>query len=92
MNNDERPPPVPEKLNVPLKIGAVLIGYLLYRVLLEDKVAGPLFVAAGFVILAYAVINRWTTWSRDRSGMLQAGTTILGLGLLVLGALLVLTG
>ncbi|MGH2754288.1 MAG: hypothetical protein ACRDLB_07610 [Actinomycetota bacterium] len=92
MNDDERPPPIPEKMNVPLKVGAVLIGYLLYRILLEDEVAGPLFVAAGFVVLAYAVINRSTTWSRDRSGMLQAGTTILGLGLLVLGALVLLTG
>ena len=92
MKESDPPPPIPENLNVPLKVASVVIGYIIYRVLLDDAVAGPLFVAAGFVILAYALINRWTMWQRDRSGMLQAGTTILGLGLLGLGALVLLTG
>jgi hypothetical protein len=50
------------------------------------------FVGVGFVVLAYATVNRLTQWRRDRSGLLQVGTAILGLGLLGLGALLILTG
>jgi len=94
MTQNEPPPPIEERLNVPLKVGAVAIGYVLYRVLFRDGrgIAGPLFVGGGFVIFAYAMVNRWTQWRRDRSGLLQVGTTILGLGLLGLGALLILTG
>ena len=93
MTGNEQPPPVSERASVPLKVASVVIGYLIYRVLLGDgdRVAGPLFVAAGFVALAYAMVNRWTTWRRDRSGLLQVGSTILGLGLMGLGALLILT-
>jgi hypothetical protein len=93
MNDKEPPPPVSERLNIPLKFVSVIIGYVIYRVLLgdDDRIAGPLFVALGFVVLAYAMVNRWTQWRRDRSGLLQVGTTILGLGLMALGAILMLT-
>ena len=93
MTNNEQPPPVSERMNIPLKGVAVLIAYVIYRALLgdDDRIAGPLLVAVGFAVLAYAMINRWTQWRRERSGLLQVGTTILGLGLMVLGAVLVLT-
>jgi hypothetical protein len=94
VKNDERPPPIAESLNVPLKVVSVFIGYVIYRSLLDDDggIRGPLLVAAGFVCLAYVMVNRWTTWRRDRSELIQTGTTILGAGLLVLGALLTFTG
>ena len=94
MNQNQPPPPIEERFNVPLKVGAVVIGYVLYRVLFRDGrgIAGPVFVGAGFVVLAYATVNRLTQWRRNRSGLLQVGTTILGLGLLGLGSLLILTG
>ena len=93
MTNNEQPPPVSERMNIPLKVVAVLISYFIYRALLgdDDRIAGPLLVAVGFAVLAYAMVNRWTQWRRERSGLLQVGTTILGLGLMVLGAVLVLT-
>jgi hypothetical protein len=93
MSQKEPPPPISERLNVPLKIVSVAVGYLIYRVLLGDdeRIAGPMFVAVGFIALAYAMVNRWTAWRRERSGLLQVGTTILGLGLMGLGAILMLT-
>ena len=93
MTNNEQPPPVSERMNIPLKVVAVVISYVLYRVLLgdDDRIAGPLLVAVGFAIFAYAMVNRWTQWRRERSGLLQVGTTVLGLCLLLLGAVLVIT-
>ena len=87
------PPPIEDRFNVPLKVAAVVIGYVLYRVLFSggEGIAGPVFVGVGFVVLAYATVNRLTQWRSDRSGLLQVGTAILGLGLLGLGALLILT-
>ena len=83
-----------ENMNIPLKVVSVLIGYVIYRLLLDDDggLRGPVFVAAGFVCLAYVMVNRWTTWRRDRSELIQTGTTILGIGLLILGALFMFTG
>jgi hypothetical protein len=94
MSGNEPPPPIEERFNVPLKVASVVIGYVIYRVLFagENGVAGSVFVGAGFTVLAYATVNRLTQWRRDRSGLLQVGTAILGLGLLGLGAVLILTG
>jgi hypothetical protein len=91
MKQDEGPPPISERLNIPLKVVAVLLGYLIYRLLVEDAIAGPLFVAAGFTMIAYTLINRWTLRRLDRSDMMQVGTAILGAGLIGLGALLTFT-
>ena len=36
MTNNEQPPPVSERMNIPLKVVAVLISYVIYRALLGD--------------------------------------------------------
>lgn len=76
---------------MPLRIAAIGIGYVLYRALEGDhSVVTALFVAFGTVILLYSAINRYGLWRKERSGMLQVGQTILGLGLLGIGLVLLL--
>jgi hypothetical protein len=93
MSQSERPPPMEPRMRTPLKVVAVVIGYAIYRTVLgdDDRIAAPLLIAGGFVALAYVMVNRWTTRSADLSGLIQTGTTILGLGLLGLGTVLLVT-
>ncbi|MDQ3646150.1 MAG: hypothetical protein M3345_04355 [Actinomycetota bacterium] len=83
----ESRPLVSEKLRMPLRIVAVGLAYVVYRVA-QPPLGGGIFAGAGTVLLTWAVIDRWTLWRRDRSGLLQVGTTVLGIGLLLLGAYL----
>ena len=86
----EAPPPIPEKMRIPLRIGAAILAYVLYRVLLDEKVIPPVFIAFGALLVAGTLIDRWTLRRRETSGLLQVGTTILGLGLLGIGIYLYL--
>jgi hypothetical protein len=84
------PPLIPEKFRMPLRIAAVFLGYVIYLVLEEGKVVGPAFVGFGSVVLLWAIIDRYATWRRDRSGLMQVGSTILGLAFIAIGLYLVL--
>jgi hypothetical protein len=90
MSREGPPPSVGERLRMPLRVGAVFVGYLLYRVTAETSAAGAVFLGAGTVLVGWVTIDRYTTWRRDRSGLMQVGTLVLGLGLLGLGLYLVL--
>ncbi len=87
---NDAPPPVSEKLRVPLRVGAIVAAYVLYRLLAEDAVVGAALVGIGAMLVAFMLIDRWTLRRRDTSGLLQVGTTILGLALIAIGALVVL--
>ena len=90
MTAQEVPPAVPEKARIPLRIGAVILGYIVYRLLADDEVMGPAFIGFGTAFLGFVLVDRYATWRRDRSGLLQVGTTLLALGFLGLGAYLML--
>ncbi|HEU4480432.1 MAG TPA: hypothetical protein VFS18_00980 [Actinomycetota bacterium] len=90
MSREGPPPSFAERARMPLRIGAVFVAYALYRVAAGTSAAGALFLGGGFVLVAWVTIDRYTMWRRDRSGLLQVGSFILGLGLLGLGLYLVL--
>lgn len=92
MRRSEQQPLIPEKLLMPIRLAVVVLGYVLYR-WLEDRysIAASLFVAAGTIMVAYALVNRYGLWRRDRMGLLQVGQTILGLGLIGIGIYLIST-
>ena len=90
MNSKEVQPAIPEKARIPLRIAAVIVGYIVYRVLADEGVMGPAFIGFGTAFMGFVLVDRYATWRRDRSGLLQVGTTILALGLLGLGAYLML--
>ena len=90
MTANEVPPAIPEKARIPLRVAAVVVGYLIYRLLADDGVMGPAFIGFGVAFLGFVLVDRYGTWRRDRSGLLQVGTTLLALGLLGLGAYLML--
>ena len=90
MTKPEGPtPPLPERLRMPLRIGAVVIGYLIYR-LVGDPIVGAFLIWVGFVMLDWAIIEQATTYRKDRLSMMIVGQALLGIGLLVAGALVVM--
>ena len=90
MTANEVPPAIPEKARIPLRVGAVILGYIVYRLLADEKVMGPASIGFGIAFLGFVLVDRYGTWRRDRSGLLQVGTTLLALGFLGLGAYLML--
>lgn len=79
-------PVLPERLRIPLRVGVVVASYVIYRLPGDDEVIAGIFLGAGATLFGFALVDRWTTWRRDRSGMVQVGTTLLGIALLALGA------
>ena len=89
MTGSDVPPAISEKARIPLRVLAVVVGYLVYRLLGDEGVVGPAFIGFGIAFLGFVLVDRYATWRRDRSGLLQVGTTILALGLLGLGIYLI---
>ena len=79
------PPRVDPKLQLPLRLGALLLAYVLYRVIEDEHRAAGIFIGIGALLLGYAWITYLTTRSDQRSGLLQAGQMILGGGLIAVG-------
>ncbi|HEY7874081.1 MAG TPA: hypothetical protein VIG64_03055 [Actinomycetota bacterium] len=77
----ESPPPLDERARKLARIAVVAAGYLVAYLLAPDRAAARVLLWLGIVLLGWLVVDRLTKWARDRSGMMIAGTTILGLGL-----------
>lgn len=90
MSGNDVPPAISEKARMPLRVVAVLIGYLVYRLLEDSGVMGPAFLGLGIAFMGFVLVDRYATWRRDRSGLLQVGTTFLALGFMGLGTYLIL--
>ncbi len=90
MSGSSARPPLAERLRMPLRIAAVFGAYALYRAF-EEQMAAAIMLGLGSIVLAWAVIERFTTWRRQRLEMMLVGQAILGLGLVALGAFLAST-
>lgn len=87
MTKPEGPtPPLPERIRMPLRVASVLIGYVIYRIVAEP-IGAALMILVGFVVLDWAIIEQATTFRKDRLSMVIVGQALLGVGLLVAGAL-----
>ena len=75
---------------MPARIAAVLIGYLLYRWVWDDRIVPGLMVGAGFILVAWLAIDSFTRPRHERLQLLEVGSAVLGLGLLGVGAYLAL--
>ena len=90
MTKPEGPtPPLSERVRIPLRIASVFVGYLIYRIIGDPVVAAGM-IGVGFVALTWAIIEQVTTYRKDRLGMMIVGQALLGIGLLVAGALMVM--
>ncbi len=77
-------PRLPGGTAMTLRIVAVIVGYLIYR-LVDEPLVSALLIAIGFVMLTWAVIERETTFRKDRLSIMIAGQAMLGLGLVAAG-------
>lgn len=85
MHRKEAPPPVEERYRVPMRVGVIVASYLLYFVLSDERMIAAIFLGLGCAFVGLSLVDRWTLRRSDRSGLLQVGLTILGLGFLGLG-------
>ena len=92
MHGEEGPPPIEPKHRIPLRMIAVIACYALYFYLSQDRKPPAAFVGLGALLVSWSLIDRWTLWRRDRSGLMQVGQTLLGVGLVGLGIFLFARG
>ena len=85
------PPRVDPKFALPMRLAALAIAYGVYRAVEIEKVSAGIFVGLGVLLITYALVTYLTTRRDERSGMLQTGQTILGLGLVGLGLMQLVT-
>lgn len=90
MHREEGPPPLEERFRIPLRMVVIVVGYLAYFFLSDRQLVPAIFVGLGLALIGLPLVDRWTVRRGDRSGLLQVGTTLLGFGLLALGAFLFL--
>ncbi|MGH2808765.1 MAG: hypothetical protein ACRDKT_15985 [Actinomycetota bacterium] len=88
MGREGPEPTAPEKARMPLRVAAVVIGYLIYRNF-DEPLAGGICLGVGFMFSAWAVIERFTTWRGERLDMMVFAQGLLGAGLLIAGGYLV---
>ncbi len=89
MTRPEGPePPLPERFRMPLRVGAVFIGWLIY-VLVDGPLVGRVLLWVGFIALAWALIEKMTTFKQQQLSLMLAAQAFLGVGLLVAGGFLV---
>jgi hypothetical protein len=79
------PPRIDPARQLPMRLGVLLVAYLIYRAVGDEHRWPSIFIGIGTLILGYAVVTYLTTRRDERSGLLQAGQTILGIGLILLG-------
>jgi hypothetical protein len=77
----ESPPPVDERFRMILRMVVVAVGYLVAMLVAPERAVARILMWVGIVLLGWLAIDRLTKWARERSGLMVAGTTILGLGL-----------
>ena len=85
MHGKEGPPPIEERYRIPLRVVAIFAAYALYFFLGDVDTMGSIFVGLGTLLVGFSLVDRWTLRRTERSGLMQVGMTILGLGLLGLG-------
>ncbi len=83
-----QPPRIDEKYRIPARVAVVIVGYLVYLAIEPRRLVAAIFCGAGTIALGWTLVDGYTTWRHERSGMIQAGTAFLGLGLLGVGAYL----
>lgn len=90
MHRKEAPPPIDERYRIPMRVFVIVLSYLLYFFLSDERMVAAIFLGAGAAVVGLSLVDRWTLRRSNRSGLLQVGMTILGIGLLGLGLYLLL--
>ncbi|MEA2452467.1 MAG: hypothetical protein QOG04_1177 [Actinomycetota bacterium] len=85
------PPRIDPKYAIYMRLGALAIAYGAYRAVEDERLSSGIFIGFGVLLLGYSLVTYLTTRRDQRSGLMQAGQTILGIGLVGLGLIQLVT-
>lgn len=90
MTTDPRAPRLTDRQLLMVRFVAILISYGIYRLFEPRGVVAAFFIGVGALVTAYNLIDRFALPARERSELMEIGSIVLGLGLLGIGAYLLL--
>ena len=79
------PPRIDPKYAIWMRLGALALAYVVYRLVGDVRLSAGIFMGIGLLLIDYAAVTYLTTRRDERSGLLQTGQVILGIGLVGLG-------
>lgn len=79
------PPRIDPKYAIWMRLGALALAYVVYRLVGDVRLSAGIFMGVGLLLIDYAAVTYLTTRRDERSGLLQTGQVILGIGLVGLG-------
>lgn len=85
------PPRIDPKYALWMRLGALALAYAVYRIVGDQHLSAGIFIGVGVLLIDYAVVTYLTTRRDERSGLLQTGQVILGLGLVGVGLVQLVT-
>lgn len=85
------PPTIDPKYALWLRLGALALAYVVYRLVGDVKLSAGIFMGIGLLLVDYAAVTYLTTRRDERSGLLQTGQVIIGGGLVGLGLIQLVT-
>ena len=85
------PPRIDPKYAIWMRLGALALAYVVYRLVGDVHLSAGIFMGVGLLLIDYAAVTYLTTRRDERSGLLQTGQVILGIGLVGVGLLQLVT-
>jgi len=85
------PPRIDPKHAIWMRLGALALAYGVYRLVGDVRLSAGISMGIGLLLVDYAAVTYLTTRRDERSGLLQTGQVILGVGLVGVGLVLLVT-
>lgn len=88
MTEPERDPPVSERWRMPLRVVAVFLAYVIYRIPGDDRLPAGLTLGIGALLVAFVAIDSATLPRPMTPRAAEVAMILLGLALIALGLVL----
>lgn len=88
MTDQAREGRLQERWRMPLRVAAVVIAYVIYRLPGDDRLMAGVALGAGFLLVSFVVVDHLTLGAASRSRAAVVVRVLLGIALIALGSVL----